>query len=169
MATFTYDDISLEQDLPAVFKALKDYCHKPENPFCINSDFIDQRGFSLDLTRTSSFVSGDFRCKIHLSGYSSDDPSVPGCKLNFSISTSDDDEARIKEGVLDRLMLGLNRQLEGKTEAQMLAEAQASGTANMKDLIGEGKEKRNFIIAILIVAVAVAIMLPSGISQGCLL
>lgn len=171
MADYQFNDIHFDQDLLVIFKALKDYCHRPENPFRVDSDHIDTRGFTIDLTRTNSFVSGEMRCKVHVSGYPDAEPGEAdgdaGCSINIFVTKANDTEEKVIEQVRDRLVRGINRQLEGKTPEQMLAES--TTTVNVKDLIGNGAEKRNFIIGILIVAIGIAIMLPSGLAQGCML
>lgn len=188
---YRFDNIHLDYDYEVFFEAVKKFCRREEVPFRVDSDFIDDRGFNLDLSRKSSFVANEASGKVHIVGYKSEatedqaveisvttknaetgeeettvEKRTAGVDITIQCNSGELTREKCEDRVVNRILKGAERAIEGKSVEQMLAESRAQGTESMKELIGEGKEKRNFIITAIVALLIIAFAAPDACNHG---
>lgn len=138
MAEYDLSPLVVDEDVQGTYELLRSYFVRGNNLFNVVSDFINEDGFTIDFVRAYSFVASTHRATVHLSGT----PIEGGTKLSFHVKSVEEPE-RIEKEIRDRLEDVLSHMLEQKRGQPIIDKNEANPE----------KDKRNTVIAIIVLAV----------------
>ena len=109
MAEYDLTPLIIEEPLQETYDLLREYFIRPNNPFNVVADFVNEDSFSIDIIRSYSVIASTHRATVHLSGT----PVEEGTKISFHAKSVETKENLDRE-IRDRLEEALGHMIEQK-------------------------------------------------------